>query len=47
MGELNYVEGQNLVVRLAFAVGRPESLPSLIAELMEAKVDVIVTTQSP
>ena len=44
MRELNYVEGRNLVVRLAFAEGRPERLPSLIADLMEAKVDVIITT---
>src|SRR5437899_1773643 len=44
MRELNYVEGRNLVVRLAFAEGQPERLPSLIADLMEAKVDVIVTT---
>ena len=44
MRELNYEEGRNLVVRLAFAEGRPERLPSLIADLMEAKVDVIVTT---
>ena len=46
MRELNYVEGRNLVVRLAFAEGRPERLPSLIADLMEAKVDVIVTTST-
>ena len=45
MRELNYVEGRNLVVRLAFAEGRPERLPSLIADLMEAK-DVIVTTST-
>jgi len=44
MRELNYEEGRNLVVRLAFAEGRPERLPSLIADLMEAMVDVIVTT---
>src|SRR5207244_10754079 len=47
MRELNYVEGRNLVVRLAFAEGQPERLPSLIADLMEAKVDVIVTTATP
>src|SRR6266849_2148907 len=44
MRELNYEEGRNLVVRLAFDEGRPERLPSLIADLMEAQVDVIVTT---
>jgi len=44
MRELNYEEGRNLVVRLAFAEGRPEHLPGLIADLIQAKVDVIVTT---
>jgi len=44
MRELNYKEGRNLVVRLAFAEGRPERLPSLLADLIEGKVDVIVTT---
>src|SRR5437899_11379899 len=46
MRELNYVEGQNLVVRLASAEGRPERLPGLIGDLMQAKVDVIVTTST-
>jgi putative ABC transport system substrate-binding protein len=44
MRELNYEEGRNLVVSPAFAEGRPERLPSLIADLIKAKVDVIVTT---
>jgi putative tryptophan/tyrosine transport system substrate-binding protein len=44
--ELNYVEGQNLIVRLALAEGKPEHLPGLVAELMQAKVDVIVTTST-
>ena len=43
---LNYVEGQNLVVKLGLAEGRPERLPGLIAELVQAKVDVIVTTST-
>jgi putative tryptophan/tyrosine transport system substrate-binding protein len=46
MREMNYVEGQNLVVRLALAEGNPERLPGLVAELMQAKVDVIVTTST-
>ena len=46
MRELNYVEGQNLIVRVAFAEGKPERLPGLVAELMQAKVDVIVTTST-
>jgi len=44
---LSYVEGQNLVVTLGIAEGRPERLPHLVAELMHANVDVIVTTSTP
>src|SRR5262249_38057020 len=43
---LNYIEGRNLMVSLAIAQGRPERLPGLIAELMQAKEDVIVTTST-
>jgi putative ABC transport system substrate-binding protein len=46
MRELDYVEGQNLIVRLAFAEGKPERLPGLVAGLLQAKVDVIVTTST-
>ena len=44
MRERNYVEGLNLVVRGAFADGKPDRLPGLVAELVQAKVDVIVTS---
>jgi putative ABC transport system substrate-binding protein len=44
MRELGYVKGQNLAVQYAFANGRPERLPALVAALVRAKVDVIVTT---
>jgi hypothetical protein len=46
MRELNYVEGQNLIVRLSLAEGKPERLPGLVDELGQAKVDVIVTTST-
>src|SRR5262245_4058633 len=46
MRDLNYVEGQNLVTRLALAEGKPERLAGLVADLMQAKVDVIVTTST-
>ena len=42
MGELGYVEGQNLVVERRYAEGRDERLPELAAELVRLKVDVIV-----
>jgi putative ABC transport system substrate-binding protein len=46
MRELGYVDGRNLVLRLAFAAGKLERLPGLVAGLVEAKVDVIPTTST-
>jgi putative ABC transport system substrate-binding protein len=46
MRELNYVEGRNLIVRRAFAEGNDDLLPSLVADLVQAKVDAIVTTST-
>ena len=42
--ELNYVEGRNLVLTYAGADAKPDRLPGLAADLVKAKVDVIVTT---
>jgi putative ABC transport system substrate-binding protein len=47
MRELNYVEGRNLSTTLTLAEGKPERLPGLVRALLEAKVDVIVTTSTP
>jgi putative tryptophan/tyrosine transport system substrate-binding protein len=44
MRELHYIEGRNLVIQLAFADGKAERLPALVADLVRAQVDVIVTT---
>jgi len=46
MRELGYVKGQNLAVQHAFGDGRADRLPSLVATLVHAKPDVIVTTGS-
>jgi putative ABC transport system substrate-binding protein len=43
MRELGYVEGKNLVIEWRFAEGVYDRLPSLAAELLPLKVDVIVT----
>jgi len=40
--ELGYVEGQNIAVEYRWAEGKNERLPRLAAELVQAKVDVIV-----
>ena len=47
MWELGYVEGKNLVIEWRFADGKLERLPGLAAELVQLKVDIIVTAGSP
>src|SRR5437016_3534561 len=47
MRELGYVEGKNLVIEWRFADGKLERLPGLAAELVQLKVDTIVTAGSP
>ena len=39
--ELGFVEGQNLIFENRFAPGKPELFPSLAAELVKLKVDLI------
>jgi putative ABC transport system substrate-binding protein len=41
--ELGYVEGKNIVLEYRYAEGKLERLPDLAAELIQLKVDVIVT----
>jgi putative tryptophan/tyrosine transport system substrate-binding protein len=43
MRELGYVEGRNLLIEWRSADGKFERLPNLAAELVQLKVDVIVT----
>jgi ABC-type uncharacterized transport system substrate-binding protein len=45
--DLGYVEGQNVLFEGRFADGRQERIPSLAAELVRLKVDVIVTGSNP
>jgi putative ABC transport system substrate-binding protein len=40
---LGWVEGQNLAIESRSAEGQPERLPALAAELVQLKVDVLVT----
>ena len=42
--ELGYVEGKNIVIESRFAEGKLDRVPSLAAELVRLKVDVIVTS---
>ena len=41
--DLGYVEGRDVVIEYRFAEGKPERLPTLAAELVALKVDVLVT----
>src|SRR6059036_592406 len=41
--ELGYVEGKNIVIEWRFAEGNPDRTPTLLADLVRLKVDVIVT----
>lgn len=45
--ELGYVEGKNIILEPRFAGGRHERLPALVAELVKAKADVIVSAATP
>jgi len=43
MRELGYIEGRNLAIEWRSAEGKAERLPALAAQLVQGKVDVIVT----
>jgi putative ABC transport system substrate-binding protein len=45
--ELGYEEGRNLLIEFRWAEGKYDRFPALIAELLAAKVDVIVTAGTP
>jgi putative tryptophan/tyrosine transport system substrate-binding protein len=45
--ELGHVEGENIAIEYRWAEGQDDRLPSLAAELVRLKPDVIVTTGTP
>lgn len=45
--EYGYADGQNVLIEYRWAEGQYDRLPSLIAELLAQKVDVIVTAGTP
>ena len=44
--ELGYVEGQNLLLEIRSAEGRPDRLPGLATEILSTRPDVVVTAGS-
>ncbi|MEJ8855537.1 ABC transporter substrate-binding protein [Variovorax robiniae] len=46
MRELGYVEGRDLLIEERFAQGQPDRFSALAADLVDSKVDVIVTSST-
>jgi putative tryptophan/tyrosine transport system substrate-binding protein len=44
--ERGWIEGQNIVLEVRFSDGKVDQFPTIVAELIRLKVDVIVTTSS-
>jgi len=45
--ELGYEEGRNVIIEFRWAKGKYDQFPALVAELLAAKVDVIITAGTP
>ena len=41
--DLGYIEGQNIAIEYRCAEGKPDRLPDLAAELIQLKLDLVVT----
>jgi putative tryptophan/tyrosine transport system substrate-binding protein len=41
--DLGYVEGKNIVIEFRSAQGKPDRIPSLVADLVQLKVDLLVS----
>ena len=45
--DLGYIEGKNILVEYRYAEGKLDRIPSLVAELVQLKVDVLVVPTLP
>ena len=44
---LGYVEGKNILIEFRYAEGKRDRVPSLVAELVQLKVDVLISGDDP
>jgi putative tryptophan/tyrosine transport system substrate-binding protein len=44
--DLGYIEGKNILIEFRYAEGKLDRFPSLVAELLQLKVDVLVSTET-
>jgi putative ABC transport system substrate-binding protein len=42
--DLGYIEGKNILIEYRYAEGKPDRYPSLVAELVQLKVDILFTS---
>jgi putative tryptophan/tyrosine transport system substrate-binding protein len=42
-----YIEGKNIFIETRYAEGKPDRYPTLVAELVRLKIDVLVTASGP
>jgi putative ABC transport system substrate-binding protein len=47
LGELGYIEKHNIVLEVRSSEGKPNLLPDLAAQLIDANVDIIVASETP
>jgi len=45
--DLGYVEGKNILIEYRYVEGNVDRIPSLVAELVQLKVDVLVSPNTP
>jgi putative ABC transport system substrate-binding protein len=45
--DLGYVEGKNILIDFRYAEGNPDRVPSLVADLVQANVDLIISGDGP
>jgi putative tryptophan/tyrosine transport system substrate-binding protein len=45
--DLGYIEGKNILIEYRYTEGMPDRIPSLVAELVQLKVDVLISPLLP